>query len=130
LDKGAADANPGILHTTRRLLERDHFHLANIHAIKARVLPVQIWSTHTVAVQNGAQPRLRLFRTRDDGLVSVMCQRIGVSTRSLIGCVQAIPEACHGRSDTSASLVGGLGELVCNYVVAYRRQPSEYMGSA
>jgi hypothetical protein len=64
------------------------------------------------------------------GAGDVVHLRAKVSTGSLTTCVRPIVEVCHRRAATHASLVGRLGEVVCNYAVAHRRRPFDTPGSA
>jgi hypothetical protein len=86
----------------------------------------QICSISTAAVLKGAQPRVRLPRARDDWLVSAMCYI-------------CVPRYLQDRSRLASGplwryategLVGRLGEMVCNYVVAHRGRPFDTPGSA
>jgi hypothetical protein len=64
------------------------------------------------------------------GVGDVVHLRAKVCTGSPTTCVRPIVEVCHRRAATHASLVGRLGEVVCNYAVAHRRRPFDTPGSA
>jgi hypothetical protein len=140
-----ADTNVGISSAKIMPHEPDLFHLVqtaswtrtqhfnlrlttSFHAIKTKPNMQHFYGSRVERRTASCSSPTRARRLA--GVGDVLHLRAKVSTGSLTTCVRPIVEVCHRRAATYASLVGRLGEMVCNYVVAHRGRPFDTPGSA